>query len=388
MLIERPVHFIDATATTSLDAHDLSEHLRRWGPLPAAAAADRMIAQLRRAGLSGHGGAHFPVYRKWEAQLGRAAAGAVLVANAAEGEPLSAKDAALLQLRPQLVLDGLAIAADALGAHRRILWLHDSATASRAALEHALDQRRERFPAEPAPTIRLVPASYLAGESSAVARALAGGPALPSFQAVSGRLESTDGQPLIVHNVETLARIALLSRGIAHRSRLFTVAHRGLRTVTEALHGDPLGAVLAAAGHVEPCTAVLVGGYGGQWLSGAEASWLPSGQVGGAGVLLPLAPGDCGLRCTAAIVEYLAEAGAGQCGPCQFGLPALAELLAQLAEADLPLREVPRLPRMLAQLNRRGACNLPDGAVQLVTSALSVFAADVQAHLRARRCDA
>lgn len=367
---------------SGLERDDWSAHRSRWGTADLESDGDELIGRLAEARLTGHGGAHFPVVRKWES-FRHHGPGGVVVGNGAEGEPLSAKDAALLQYRPHLVLDGLALAARAVGAEETILWLHDSAAVTRASVQAAI---AERTSGEPVPVLRTGPPTYLAGESSALIRALSGGASLPTFQLTSGRLRDGHGRPALVHNVETLARIGLLARDIRYSTRLFTVAHRGVRTVVESFGADPLISAVRAGGCTSDLEAVLVGGYGGEWLPADEVAGRPCDEAPGAGVLLPLERGECGLRCTAAIAEYLAEAGARQCGPCQFGLPAIADALSELAESDRRRRDIVDLRRVLPQVYGRGACGHPDGAVRMVASALTVFADDVGSHLDRGRC--
>ncbi len=150
--------------------------------------------------------------------------------------------------------------------------------------------------------------------------------------------------------------------------------------------GVRLGDVLPVHAGVQ---AVLVGGYHGSWLPSAVAADIrldPAGlaAVGaslGAGVLAAL-PGDrCGLTETAAVVGYLAAQSAGQCGPCLNGLPRIAAALGLLARPGPPraglLDDVRRWSGLVVG---RGACSHPDGSVRLVSSALTVFAAELTAH--------
>src|SRR4051794_7143440 len=103
-------------------AEPLADHLRRLGPLPGATERRALPEVLERAGLLGRGGAAFPVGRKWAAVGSRSTgADAVVLANGAEGEPLSQKDRVLMTTRPHLVLDGAELAADAVGAERIML---------------------------------------------------------------------------------------------------------------------------------------------------------------------------------------------------------------------------------------------------------------------------
>ena len=89
---------------------------------------------------------------------------------------------------------------------------------------------------------------------------------------------------------------------------------------------------------------------------------------------------SCGLAETARVVRYLADETAGQCGPCVFGLPALADALTDLAYQGGRGRLLPEIGELVRLIEGRGACRHPDGATQLVRSALRTFAADAQSH--------
>jgi len=131
---------------------------------------------------------------------------------------------------------------------------------------------------------------------------------------------------------------------------------------------------------------VLVGGFHGRWV---RPDWLrlsPEGTPGesvrpGAGVLYVLGAGRCGLAAAASIVDYLAAESARQCGPCLFGLPALAATVSRLAKGDGGPELVAEVNRLSNLVAGRGACHHPDGTVQLIHSALDTFAYDVEHHL-------
>lgn len=139
---------------------------------------------------------------------------------------------------------------------------------------------------------------------------------------------------------------------------------------------------------MEPGAAVLLGGYGGAWVRGdqvlAPEPLRAAGATLGAGIVSVLPYGSCGLVQTASIVRWLASQGARQCGPCLFGLPALARDLSDLAGGTATGAAVDRLRVRSELIPGRGACAHPDGVSRLVTSALEVFADEVEAHLRAR----
>jgi NADH:ubiquinone oxidoreductase subunit F (NADH-binding) len=164
--------------------------------------------------------------------------------------------------------------------------------------------------------------------------------------------------------------------------------------VYEVHAGAQVGDVLALAGAHDDAQSVLVGGYFGTWHAVRDVAGLPLTQPGlrpvggspGAGILFVLPTGDCGLAEAARILRYLASQGAEQCGPCIFGLPAIAGDLSQLAAGRPDGDALGRLQRRFGQISGRGACRHPDGAVRMAASALTTFAADAQAHARRQSC--
>jgi NADH:ubiquinone oxidoreductase subunit F (NADH-binding) len=376
-------------------------HLARLGPVPYAGQAGALIAEVEAAGLTGRGGAAFPVHRKLTA-VANGRGRPLAVANGAEGEPASSKDRSLLWLAPHLVLDGLQLAAEAVGADRAIIYVHADQALTRHLLA-AIGQRRaaglDRLPAE----LEQAPDLFLAGEESAVVSRLSGGPARPRFKQPPVFARGVDGRPTLVQNVETLAHLALIARfgarwfraaGLSGEpgSMLCTVRRPGASPlVAEVELGTPLTALL---GRLDGVQAVLCGGYHGAWLEPAQvaglnlsnASLRPAGAFAGAGVLVALPATACGLAETARVARYLALESAGQCGPCFNGLPSIAAALAELAGPRPALSTLADVRRWAGLLAGRGACHHPDGFIRFVRSALTVFRAELGAHAEGRCC--
>jgi NADH:ubiquinone oxidoreductase subunit F (NADH-binding) len=389
---------------------DLRGHLARYGPTPYRGPRARpgaLIDDIEVSGLTGRGGAAFPVYRKLAALARARGARKVVVANGAESEPASRKDELLLRIAPHLVLDGLQLAAEAIGATEAHLYLHGAAgreilraLAERAA--HGLDGL--------AVTITQAPPRFLAGQETALVNRLGGGPALPTFQPPRVSERGLDGAPTLVQNVETLAHIALIARygprwfraagTDAEPGSMLTTVYRPaaggpgessppsqqIRTqVVEAELGTPLRTLLGAGPEVQ---AWLVGGYHGTWLPLPHAAGLTLdlaslgsfGAAAGAGVLVALPADRCGLTEAARVTGYLAAESAGQCGPCLNGLPRIAAGLAELASAGHRKQTRANLERWAGLVTGRGACNHPDGTVRFVRSALTVFAPEIARH--------
>jgi NADH:ubiquinone oxidoreductase subunit F (NADH-binding) len=374
----------------------LRDHQARYGPLPSAGRDKRrrqaLIDEVERSGLTGRGGAAFPTARK----LAAVAAGhaPAVVANGTEGEPASAKDKVLLARSPQLVLDGAVLAAQLVGAGEAVIVAHHSV---RDIVADAVAQRggarSDRV------RIRVVTAAgrFVAGEASAVVHWVERGIPVPTKRRPYER--GLGGRPTLVQNVETLAHLALIARyGASWFRAAGTPEEPGSMLVTvlgavrepcvhEVGIGTEISEILRLAGGASaPLQALLLGGYFGTWVSAAAAADRPFSSAGlaplgvrpGAGLIAALPAVACGLAETARVVRYLADESAGQCGPCLFGLDAIAGQLRRIAEgrsSDLGL-----LRRWLGQVDGRGACSHPDGAARLVRSALDVFAPELDQH--------
>jgi NADH:ubiquinone oxidoreductase subunit F (NADH-binding) len=383
----------------------LAEHLAHFGAAPARGGV--LIDDVEAAGMRGRGGAGFPTAVKMRA----VAAGRrpVVVANGTEGEPASGKDKTLLATVPHLVLDGIAAAANAVGARDAVLCVERSSPRCIRILEHALAERRAARLDAVDIRIEASPDRYVAGEASALVHWLNGGDAKPTFSLDHRSDKGVGGRPTLVDNVETLAHVALIAR---HGARWFrgvgTAGDPGSALVTVSgvasrpgVYEIPMGArltsVLTAAG-ADPAAieAVLVGGYFGTWIPGGlignvalDAASL--GEVGatlGCGALAVLPAGTCGLAEAARVARWLADQNAGQCGPCVSGLPAIADAMDSLVTGDPSGRAEADLRRWLDLVKGRGACKHPDGAARFVESSLWAFNDDIVGHRHRGPCRA
>jgi NADH:ubiquinone oxidoreductase subunit F (NADH-binding) len=388
------------------NATPLAQHRLTFpAPPPPGRPGDHLIAAVERSGLRGRGGASFPTGRKLRA-VRDARRQPIVVVNGAEGEPTSAKDKLLLTTAPHLVLDGALLAAAAVGASQVVVCVDQAATAARGAVQRALGERRR---VEAALPVRLaaIPSRYVAGEETALVHWLNGGPATPTLAPPRPFQRGVDGLPTLVDNVETLAHLAQIIRfGPDWFRQLGTPEEPGSALVTVSgavarpgVYELPIGTAIAdalriAGGAPAGVAAVLVGGYFGSWLDARQAgdarlsnqSLRRFGAGLGCGAVAVLPEGACGLNETARVLAWLAGESAGQCGPCVHGLAAIAATVAQLSRGPADGQTLGRLRRWAGQIEGRGACRLPDGAVRLLRTSLEVFADDVQRHLRGVGC--
>jgi NADH:ubiquinone oxidoreductase subunit F (NADH-binding) len=375
-------------------AVDLDAHFSLHGPAPRG--GPDLIDLVERSGLRGRGGAGFPTGRKLAA-VAHVRKPSLVVVNAAEGEPTSGKDRSLVRYVPHLVLDGAVLAAQALGVREVVVAIGGASEVELAALSTAIGARTRRgLDSRVALRVAAVPDTFLAGEETALVRWIRGGPAKPSF----GVKPFESG--ILVQNAETLAHLALIARfGDGWFRELGTQDEPGSALVTltgavaragvlEVALGTTISSLLKQAGGAsERITAVLVGGYFGSWLDASaldtpllDAELAAHGASLGARAIVALPDGACGVFETARVARYLANEGAGQCGPCINGLESISRGFWELAHGQRD--RTTDLRRWIELVRGRGACKHPDGAARFVKSALSCFADEIELHLRGR----
>jgi NADH:ubiquinone oxidoreductase subunit F (NADH-binding) len=381
---------------------ELDAHLEWYGVPPAGGRA--LISDVARSSLRGKGGARFPTATKLAAVAERRRP--IVVANGSEGEPASLKDTVLMTRVPHLVLDGVVLAAQSVGAREAIIFVARGSTAQ-PILKRAINERTASGFGDVAITVAAGPHRYVSGEETALVNWLNHGDAKPTFTPPRPFERGVNGRPTLVQNVETLCDLALIARfgadwyrsiGTADEpgTTLLTVSGAVTRPgVYEVPLGTALGDVITMAGTESASGAVLVGGYFGTWISPSRVARTSLGvaslqAVGGglgAGVVVVL-PRDhvCGLAESARVARWLADENAGQCGPCVNGLDAIAEAMRQLVAGDPQGRAEKWCRRWLDMVRGRGACKHPDGAARFVASSLDAFADEIAAHRKHGPC--
>ncbi len=394
-----------ARLTAGLDRFeriDLTTHYSVFGNLPRLT-ADQLIDAAERVNLRGRGGAAFPTGRKIKSVVQSARQRKkriVVLVNATEGEPGSAKDRMLLLRSPYLVLGGALVAAWALQAKQIVIAVTrtDVARAVASAAQAEPDLRR---------LVRVVkvPDRFVTGEGGALVNALNGKVPVPPGRKILPSDFGIGDLPTLLSNAETYAQIAVLamlgpegyaSAGTKDEPGTTLLSVGGSadhHAVVEVPFGLPLGEVLDLCA-ASPADGVLVGGYHGMWLPADLAYNVPVSRAGlgaaggtlGAGIVLPLGDGTCPLGEVARVVGYLAKESSGQCGPCKLGLPAIARAMTALADGSGGVDALDTARRGAAAVKGRGACAHPDGVFRFVVSAIDAFTSDLALHLGRGTC--
>ena len=381
----------------------LAQHEETFG---APTRSADLLDELDASGLTGRGGAAFPTARKARLIREQRSHNKFMVVNAMEGEPASHKDRTLIGANPHLVLDGAEFLASIIGAKNIAVCVARDNPGAVNHLKRAIHERERRSQRGAKLELHTPPWRYVAGEESALVHWLDDNESLPQYRPQRPHIMRIGHGPVLVDNAETCANVGLIGRFGADWFRgVGTTANPGSTLVSvsgainrpvvlEVALGTPLRSILAAAGADTNPQAVLLGGYGGTWFDGAkiEAPYAnetlqPLGATVGAGVIMVLPRDGCGIVETQRMARWMANESARQCGPCAFGLPAIAEDLTLLTQHSRdPQAAYQRLIERCGIIEGRGACRHPDGVVRLVRTAIQVFARDIEQHLRGAHC--
>lgn len=378
---------------------DFTEYRKNGGYRPLIG-ADGLLEQVELSGLLGRGGAAFPLAVKLRSvrDADRRDRETIVVANGEEGEPASVKDRWLLRHRPHLVLDGLRLASQMVGARRAYVYVSDPQSAS--SVEAALVELDREVVGDLTITVMSVAPGYIAGEETAAVRAINGGPVKPTDKPPRPFQQGVAGMPTLVSNVETLANLPYLHR---HGAEMFrgegTSASPGtfLVTVTgaarpaavyEVPHGLPFAELLGWHGvSTDHVRGTLMSGYFAGMLNRQvldatldHETFRRLGSGLGCGAISVLTE-DCPVAVAASVMAYFDRENAGQCGSCFNGTAAMSAVTTALRDGVATAEDLTRLERWSVVLRGRGACATLDAATNMAASLLVQFPQVVAQHL-------
>ena len=371
----------------------LADYERRGGltALRDLPSAERIVEELKAAGLSGFGGAGFPTGLKWESLL-RSPAPRVLAVNADEGEPGTIKDRYILELRPYLLLEGALIAMRALDCPEGYIYLREEYATARDRLVAALEELRSAGLLNGLSLELVVGAgAYIAGEETAMLESMEGRRAMPRLKPPFPTEVGHLGRPTLINNVETLAHVpfivreggaawAALGRNGAQGTRLWSLSgtvHRPgcyeapsgitLRELIDEHAGgltDEVGAIVpggAASGILPPTALDAVLTRDGLREHGAG--------VGSAAVQVfpksyPV------LRLLSETMRFFAEESCQKCTPCRIGNRAIHHLAERLQEGEAVMSRG-RLDEWLETMERTSICGLGQASPIPVRNAMA-----------------
>ena len=369
-----------------------------------ALSPEEVVELVRASGLRGRGGAYFPVATKWESAR-TFPAPRYLVVNAEEGEPGVFKDRHLMEGDPHALVEGMLIAAYAIGAEKAFIYINGQAELSARRVERAVQDARaaglvgkDIFGSGFSCEIEIYRGAggYVCGEESVILNSIEGERAVPRLRPPFPTEAGLWGRPTVINNVETLVNLPLIvTEGVDWFRAVGTEAFPGTKLMSlsgalqrpglvEVSMGTTIRQILAQAGGGAPAghtiTFAVVGGPSGGLMPDSmfdtpiQAGMLhPSGPVLGAGGIVALderTPPGFALR---ELTAYNKEESCGKCTPCREGTARALALLDRAGAEPLSAEDREELLYLSDLLQTASLCGLGQMAPGPIRSALTLF---------------
>ena len=381
---------------------------------------DDVIKEVLDSGIRGRGGAGFPTGRKW--MFAKASQGDVkyVACNADEGDPGAFMDRSILEGDPHAIIEAMAIAAYAIGAHQGFVYVRAEYPVAVHRLSVALGQARERgllgkdifgtgfdFDIE----IRLGAGAFVCGEETALMTSIEGHRGeprpRPPFPAVKGLF----GKPTVLNNVETLANIAqIIRKGAAWYASMGTEGSKGTKVfalggkitnvgLVEVPMGTTLREVVEEIGGGIPngkkFKAAQTGGPSGGCIPAKYIdtpidydNLVALGSMMGSGGLIVMDEDTCMVDISKFYLEFTVDESCGKCTPCRVGTKRLLQILEKITSGKGEMEDIDKLEELATHMKSSSLCALGQSAPNPVLSTLKSFRDEYEAHIKDKKCPA
>ncbi len=390
---------------------------------------EEVCDQIEKSGLRGRGGGGFPTGKKWKFALATEADQKYLICNADEGDPGAFMDRAVIEGNPHKLIEGMAIAAYAIGATKAYIYIRAEYPLAIERLIKAIDQSKAygltgknifgsgvdlEF------VIKKGAGAFVCGEETALIHSIEGERGMPRprppFPAVSGLF----GKPTIINNVETLANIsAIINNGPEWFSSVGTATSKGTKVFalsgkvnTTGLVEIPMGTtvrdvIFKMAGGIangKKFKAVQMGGPSGGCVTEANLdievdyeSLINVGAMMGSGGMVVMDEDTCMVDVAKFFMDFIQRESCGKCIPCREGTRRMLEILESItnkpknSEAHEPLarfKGVTQLEKLGNVIKDTSLCGLGQTAPNPVLSTLRWFREEYEEHVFDRKCRA
>jgi len=377
-----------------------------------------VVERVKKSGLRGRGGAGFPTAVKWGFLPKETKAPIYLCCNADESEPGAFKDRPILEQRPHLLLEGIALTCYAIGSHKAFIYIRGEYTRAIHTMRRAVDEAKQagvlgekvlgrdwRLDV----MVHSGAGAYICGEESALLNSLEGKigwPRLrPPFPAVKGLYSC----PTIINNVETLSTVVpIVERGSEWFRSYGSAESPGIKIYSISGHvkrpGNyelPMNVTLReliydVAGGIRDdhaLKAVIPGGSSVPMLPPDRID-IPmtfegvkqAGSMLGSGTPIVLDEETCMVWAVRNLVHFYADESCGQCTPCREGTGWMARILDRMEGGRGRYEDIDLLLEITRQIEGRSICALGDAACQPVKSGIEFFRHEFEAHVAQQRC--
>ena len=418
LLPRAPVTSIDAYLATATGGRGI-ERAQRLGP-------EATVEIVLAAGLRGRGGGGFPTGRKWAGIASQTGTRRYVVCNGAEGEPGTFKDRALLRANPYQVVEGMIIAAFAVGAEEAFICLKRSFEQELAAVTRAVQEfQTAGICTDCKVTVVAGPDEYLFGEEKAMLEVIEGKPPLPrwfppheqglfatapqlGWEATPRSGERGGPNPTLVNNVETLANVPhILSRGPEWFRSMGTAEAPGMIVATvvgdvvapdvgEVELGTPLGSVIDAVGSGVPPGRAIKAVFSGVANPVVTAGQLETplsyegfraiGSGMGAAGFIVYDDTACMVDAAYRFSRFLSIESCGQCPPCKIGSGEITRFLEELETGSGSEEGLRWIAHWLEQVTDGNRCYLAVEEQVMVDSVMQAFPEEFVEHVELGRC--
>ncbi len=372
----------------------------------------QVIDAIAQSGLRGRGGAGFPTGRKWALGLAQSGTVKYVICNGDEGDPGAFMDRLVLESDPHRVIEGLAIAAYAIGATEGFFYIRAEYP---LAVRHVREAIRQAVEHGVLGALRLEvregAGAFVCGEETALIQSLEGGRGMPRLRPPYPVERGFRGQPTVINNVETLACVPWIIRhGAAAFAAFGTSGSRGTKVFALAgkiRHGGlievPMGITIREV--VEEIgggmknnrlfKAVQLGGPSGGCIPASLAdtpidydALAQTGAIMGSGGLVVLDDRDCMVDIARFFLRFTQSESCGKCTFCRIGTKRMLEILERFCEGQGRSDDLDKLEELAEMVSRASLCGLGQTAPNPVLTTLRYFRDEYEAHLREKRCPA
>ncbi len=404
----------------AIDPDDINHYIAADGYTALASVLEQndpeaVIDRIDRSGLRGRGGAGYPTGRKWRNTRSTPASERCVVCNGDEGDPGAYMDRSILEGDPHAVIEGMAIAAHAIGAQTGWFYIRAEYGLAIRRVEKAIRQARRAgllgtgilgtgfdFDCE----IRLGAGAFVCGEETALINSIEGKRGYPRPRPPYPSASGLWGRPTCVNNVETLANVAPIIRngpewfaGIGDPESAGTkvfaitgkVQHTGL---IEVPMGAPLSTIVeqiaGGSSTGRPLKAVQTGGPSGGVIPASAFATPVSyeglaerGSIMGSGGMIVLDADDSMVDIAAFYLEFTVEESCGKCAPCRIGGKQMLELLHRFQAGTATQDDLLALDRLAVAMQQASLCGLGQTGPNPVVSTITHFADEYRARIGA-----
>jgi NADH-quinone oxidoreductase subunit F len=379
---------------------------------------EEVIAEIKASGLRGRGGAGFPTGLKWSFMPAKLPIQKYLVCNSDEGEPGTFKDRDILRYNPHIVIEGMAIAAYAMGVTRGYNYIHGEIWEVYERFEQALDEARAAgligenilgsgFSFELQAHHGY--GAYICGEETALLESLEGKKGQPRFKPPFPASFGLYGKPTTINNTETFAAVPWIIRngGQAYLevgkpnnggTKVFSISGDVERPGNyEIPLGTPFAKLLELAGGMRDgkrLKAVIPGGSSmpvlpAEIMMATDMDYdaiAKAGSMLGSGAVIVMDETRCMVRCLLRLSYFYYEESCGQCTPCREGTGWLWRMVNRIEKGQGSPEDLAKLDEVAGNIMGRTICALGDAAAMPVRAFLKHFRAEFEHHIVHKRC--